>query len=197
MKSTFLASLVVFALPLTVHAGDEHHYKQHAAHEHGTAQLNLVQEQQTLMLELTLSNMDVLGFEHAPSNQEQAQAIEKAGSVLADVEHLLTFNPAAVCTVTSAQAQRKALEHHEDDHEDGHEDEHEHEHDEGMHKESTHSEFQAQYAFNCQQPEQLKTITVQFFDVFPSLEKIQVQMVTDKGQGADQLTAQHSHIELP
>jgi len=214
MKYTLLSSLVAMTLPLAVYAHDDHdhHHEQHEAHEHGAAQLNVVQEKHELMMELKLSAMDVVGFEHAPSNAVQKAAIEKAESLLADANKVFMPSRAAECKVESAKAEREALGHeehdkHEDEHKHGHEHEEKHhkahghdEHEEHEHEkqgEETHSEFHVRYGFHCEHPDKLKQVEVKLFSVFSTLEKMQVQVVTEKGQTASQLTAKQSTIALP
>lgn len=212
------AFLLAASLSLTVsvnlhadaHQHDTAHYhQQHAAHEHGAAQLNLVQDKNTLLLEMNLSGMDVLGFEHAPSSDEQKAAVKQAEALLANSAKLFVLSAAAECHAESAQAERMSMvseEIHEHDQE--HHDKHEaHEHEEHEEHEAhdkhdefgeeTHSEFKARYGFHCKQVGKLKQLEVKLFELFSSLKKMQVQVVTEKGQTAMQLTPQNTRIQFP
>ncbi len=184
--------VLIIAIPLHLNANDQEH-EQHEAHEHGAAQLNLVQEKQSILMELHLSGMDVLGFEHPPSSPQEQAAVTQAEQKLSDTNTLFVLDSGAGCQVRSAHAQRIAVEHEAEHHEEHAE--HEAEHDE--HKDENHSEFQAKYAFECTQVNALKRIKTNLFTLFPSLQKIQAQIVTERGQTAHSLSASQPDIELP
>ncbi len=53
----------------------------------------------------------------------------------------------------------------------------------------THSEIEAGYHFECDEPGKLTQLTVELFDAFPGTEKLKVQYVIESKQGAAELTA--------
>ena len=68
--SPFLAC-VAFA------ASDEQH-REHEAHEHGHGTLDIVVEGEELAIELRIPAVNVVGFEHAPRDEAEREAIRKA-----------------------------------------------------------------------------------------------------------------------
>lgn len=198
------------------HDHDQEHRK-HGAHVHGIAALNLALEGQEVHIELDSPAANIVGFEHAPSSADDHAALDKAVATLKDGDRLFRFNEEAGCrmemaTVTSelfdeahheqeGHAQEKAGAHaHEDkeghDHDEhkeehGHKDEHEHE-GEG----ETHSDMDATYHFECDTPDKLKALTVELFEAFSGMEKINVQYVIESKQGAAELTAKDHVVKF-
>ena len=183
--------------------------RQHGAHVHGEGKLNIALADKELHMELESPAANVVGFEHAPRDAEQEQAVRKAEERLKDGETLFVLTPKAGCRLAEAGAEQigeehEGEEHHEHEEHDTH-DEHVHEdegheghegHEEEHHEHSVHSEFHVQYRFECRHPEQLKGIDVQLFSAFPGFEKLHVQMLTPKGQTAVELTPKQHQISL-
>jgi ABC-type Zn2+ transport system substrate-binding protein/surface adhesin len=154
-----------------------------------------VQEANSIELILESPAINIVGFEHNPTNQEEKRLVDKALETLHKGEQLFVFSPSAQCAQTAIEIESELAEHstHDEqeetghkDHEDGHED-HEGEH-EG------HSDFAIHYQFNCNEPSSLKTLELQFFKLFPLTEEIDAQIVTDKRQFAAELSAQQPSI---
>jgi hypothetical protein len=74
-------------------------------------------------------------------------------------------------------------EHHDREH--GESDEHE-----------RHSEFKAEYHFTCKAPDKLSQIDVKLFKYFPSIEHIEVQLLTGTKQSAIDLTEKNNTISF-
>jgi len=85
--------------------------------------------------------------------------------------------------LTDSDHVRKENDHHgsEDSHDKDHHDAHGHE-------DKRHSEFKAKYQFSCDNPKALSHIEVNLFQAFPGIEHIEVQLLTEKRQTAQELT---------
>ena len=191
-----------FRLPY-VHAGDQRH---HEAHVHGVAHLNVAFEGNNLYIELSSPAANIVGFEHHPRTEEQKAAVKTAietleageklfalpadtggrvvkANVQTDVESESDHEPGQPCAHDHAESGKEAeVEKHR--HGEGHEaDDHE-----------RHSEFKAEYHFVCKTPQKLTQIEVSLFRIFPGIEHIEVQLLTDTKQTALELTAQKSKI---
>jgi ABC-type Zn2+ transport system substrate-binding protein/surface adhesin len=88
-------------------------------------------------------------------------------------------------------------EHHEahpeeHEHHDGHEREVEEDH---QHEEA-HADIDATWRFSCEQPDMLDRISVRLFDVFPRTQRLQVQYITEKQQGAASLNAAQPELRF-
>lgn len=168
--------------------------RQHKAHEHGTANLNVALDGNKLYLELTSPAANIVGFEHPPRTPEQKTAVKqaikifKAGDILfalpEGVEGRLV--KASVNTEFSSSVAREVDEKQSQEHE---------EHQSGDEKE-IHSEFKAEYRFLCKKPGKLAYLDVMLFRYFARIETIEVQLLTATRQTALELTAQNFRIDF-
>ena len=88
---------------------------------------------------------------------------------------------------------------HEDDHGSKHNDEHEHNHEhKGDHSDehSSHSEIVAHYHYQCNNTGALSEITINLFDMFSGIEKIQALWVTETKQGSTTLSAKNNRLNI-
>ena len=190
---------------------DHDDHRQHGTHDHGHATLNIVQEGKNIELMLESPAANIVGFEHAPSNQDEKQILSNALETLKKGEQLFSFSPAAECAQTGFEIESELTEQmaHNDEHEDGHEDDHKDDHDDDHkdgHEESDHeaheddheghSDFDIHYQFVCDNPDSLKAIELQFFKLFPLTQEIDAQVVTDKRQFAAELSAEQSSVNF-
>ena len=179
----FTASL--FA-PLTLaapasSAGEEHEHqhRRHGAHVHGIAALNLALEGQEVQMELDSPAVNIVGFEHAPGSEADHAALDQAIAALKQGDRLFRFNDGAGCRMDSANVTSALLD-------DGHEN-HEHE---------GHTDIQAAYHFQCDEPGKLTQLTVELFEIFPGMQKLEVQYIIEDRQGAAELTADGHAIKF-
>lgn len=183
--------------------------RHHEAHVHGIGNLNVALDGNDLMLELASPAANIVGFEHAPENEQQEQEVHKAIGLLKDGEKLFLFSSKAECKLHDVKIdndmavthQEEHGDHHEahETHHEKHEDHHDHGHsysEKDHHEESAHSDFAVEYHFKCGNPESLKSIDVQLFFHFPGFEHIEVQLLTAKQQTAVELSHKNSQIPL-
>jgi hypothetical protein len=199
-----LALVVPGAIAEEKHAHEHDHEKrQHDAHVHGIAALNLVLEGREVHIELDSPAANIVGFEHAPSSEADHAALDRAVATLKDGDRLFRFNAEAGCRMEKAHVTSALLDEEHGEHADDHDhekkdshghDEHEHEkhgHDERGHEEhegETHSDIDAAYHFECDQPGKLTQLTVELFEAFPGMQELNVQYVIESKQGATELT---------
>lgn len=165
------------------------------AHVHGHGRLDVAIEGQTVELHLISPGADIVGFEHMPETAEDKAAVVAAMAILEDGSKLFLFPAGAGCRlaevdVDSTQAGEGHGDHEKhEDHEKSskHDDDHEHE---------THAEFQAQYHFHCEHADRVTHIDVKFFEHFPATRELDVQTISLKGQGAQELTPTSARLNL-
>lgn len=132
-----LALVIGLSLAATANAEE---YRQHEAHVHGHVEFNIAQDGKDLLIEITSPGADVVGFEHAPENAEQEQALKQAIAALKDTDKLFAINQQAKCVIedihvshTLGQDSHEGHDHH--DHEGHDHDKHDHEgHDHNKHE---------------------------------------------------------------
>ena len=176
--------------------------RQHDAHEHGVGTLNIALEANELIIMLESPAMNIVGFEHAPRTEDEHAVVDKAMQRLEDGTRMFQIPDAASCRLESAEVHTPIMDgdKHEDEHHDAHHDDEDHgdhhdeddhgdHHDEDDHGDETHSDVTAIWQFSCARPARLTNIRVRLFEHFSLTERLQVQFVTESGQGAVQLEA--------
>ncbi len=196
------------------------------SHVHGAASLNVAISDSSVFIELNTPWNNIVGFEHAPSNDEQKALVNSALQLLNDPTQLFIFNSGdcVVSELNIENAMSDAMhdgdhddhddddhhDEHKDDHKDDHKDEHdEHEedhkdehaddHDEHAHEEDesdTHSTVLALYTYECGNIKSLETIDASLFSLWAGFEELDVQLVGDKGQSAVELNPQNTIIDV-
>ncbi len=187
--------LISFLFTTTVFAQeDKHHdHEQHAAHVHGLAKLLVAVEANSMELLFETPAMNLLGFEHKPKTADQQ---EKARQVLADLntpEKLFNISSSAGCVVSEndIQAPYGKTDQHE-----GHGNHHSHDHEKHHDSGGEHSDYLVRYRYTCENPNQIKQLNVNVFELFPMTESIEVQAVSPLGQKAYELTSGNNRIPL-
>ncbi|MCF7455057.1 DUF2796 domain-containing protein [Vibrio sp. A1-1] len=199
MSSKHVLALVIGLSLSTAANADE--YRQHGAHVHGHVEFNIAQDGKDLLVEITAPGADVVGFEHAPENEQQEQALKQAIATLEDSNTLFAINAQANCDIEEAYVNHNLSNPHEDhDHSEHDHDEHEHHDGHDAHNEEHenggHGEFSVQYRFSCDQVNQLSHIQTDWFNQFPTTESINVNIFTDTMQSAIKLSKDNSQIVI-
>jgi hypothetical protein len=159
------------------------------AHVHGQADLRLVKEGSTLLLEFESPLDSLAGFEHAPATDAQREALIQAGRLLHDAASLFVLPEAAGCVLQEVQMEMpysEQLADHDHDHDHGHGDGHG----------DGHRDVYAVYQFECATAAAATELRVGLFDAFSRIERIRVQTVSETGQGAVELNRDHAHISF-
>ena len=193
------------ALPLSVYALADGH-KEHSsldAHEHGVASLNIAIDGTQVSLELDSPAANLVGFEHAASQPEDIAKVAAVQAQLRDASQLFQLPAAAGCSQASVDLDSPlfAGNEHEHEHED-HDEKHEHEHEEAAHDHDheehhhEHADIEASYSFTCAQPEALTSLQLPLFNVYPGLQRLNVQAITPAGQMGAELTANNPVINF-
>lgn len=112
-------------------------FRQHGAHVHGEVEMNIAQDGNELLIEITAPGADVVGFEHAPKTDEQKHKMQDAIATLEQASNVFSFASAAGCKVTHQSVTHTLGEgdhDHDHDHHDDHDDHDDHGHDKHKHE---------------------------------------------------------------
>jgi len=125
MKLTKTLAVVAASLPILVSAQTE---RELDSHEHGSASMNVAVDEGSLYVELESPWNNLIGFEHAPSTDEQHKLVDDAMALLDKPGELFSFEG------TSCNSFENVIQSSlgEDD-EDGHGDKHDEHHDDDGH----------------------------------------------------------------
>ncbi|MDW6002826.1 zinc uptake protein ZrgA [Vibrio mangrovi] len=215
LKIHNLAILAGLITAASAHA--EENFRQHEAHVHGVVEMNIAQDANELLVEITSPGMDIVGFEHPPQTPQEHQALDQAMELLEQADNLITINTQAGCKLEHSDVHQTS-HHHEDEHdhdaahhhdhdeaahdsehhhdhdEDAHEDEHHHDGDE--HEHGTHNAFSIQYRYTCRDSENLNHLSTQWFNHFPHTHEIHTNVFTDRQQTAIKLNPHQTDVSL-
>ena len=191
---TFTFALAAMSL-LTTAARAEDEHRELGPHVHGHGTLNIAIEDKRVSMELEVPGMDIVGFEHAASTDDQKAAVDKAKARLEKPLGVFSLPAAAGCTVAEAKMVIEAEHHHDGD--DDHDADHKDAKDDGDHDEHAgHNQFHATYALDCTNPAELTTITFDYFTQFAGAHDLTVSVVTGKGQSQFEVSRSKPTLDL-
>ena len=175
-------------------------HREMGAHEHGRGSLNIAMEGNRVSMEFEAPGVDIVGFEHAAKTHEQKATLAKAKQQLANPQELFGLPASAECTVEEAKV---TITSGDDDHGHGK--------DKGSssagsaksgdkkttsREEHDHGDFPAQYTFDCKSPASLTSIEFGYFRAFAGAQKLDVNVITPKGQTKFEVTRAKPRIDL-
>lgn len=178
------------------------------AHVHGLGELSAVLEGETLTITFRSPMYNIVGFERAPSNDEEQAALDAAQETLRSGKGLFVTDAGAGCQLVEVGVTYfRTHKHGDDDHDHDHsDDEHEHSEDGDDHSEDEHDhaeddanglgEVEADYAFTCAAPEELQAVDVTLFERFGRFEKINGIALGDGTETAT-LTPAKTRLDMP
>lgn len=174
-------------------------HRELGAHEHGRGALDIAVEGNKVSMEFRAPGMDIVGFEQEAKTRAQKAAVDKAKKQLAEPMKLFALPAAAGCVVEDAKVAVATDEDHDHDKSKapaqagapGKEQaasREDHDHD--------HGEFRATYALNCKSPASITSIEFGYFRAFAGSRKLDVNLITGKGQTSFQVTRAKPRIDL-
>ena len=204
MKKNSLLTLTLMisssALATSVFASENEH-REHGAHQHGQAQLNVILENNDLMVMLETPAMNVFGFEHEPKNAEQKKVVKLAVKDLENISPYIKTDKSAECKIVKIDVDQPFKDHdHDEKYDEGHAKEHD-DHDEHeeheKHEESSHSDIDVEIAYKCENGAKLTQLDLSgFFKRFPGFEDIDAQTIANGQQNAAELTKDQTILML-
>lgn len=172
-------------------------YRQHEAHVHGVANLNVAVDANNLFIGFSSPSANIVGFGHHPRSPEQKEAVKAALRRLKDGASIFYLDREAQGRLIKSSVVTDIDKHAAAISESGKADKKEALHGGDQHQSEErgrHSEFMANYQFVCQKPEKLTRVAVKLFEIFPGIEHIKVQLLTETRQSAMVLTANKDTI---
>jgi|TARA_B110000971_G_scaffold7847_1_gene7601 hypothetical protein len=168
-------------------------------HEHGVAQLEVVQSGSDLSLRWQLPMDGVVGFEHAPTNTQEHKQLAQAHQKMSQAQQWLTPNTAARCAVTGVEIELPGFKPQPVGSDHAHDKKHEHGHESGHDAghEAGHSDASWQVSWRCAQPSALVAIDLLALDMWPEIETVYVQGVVNKKQFALEIRSPSRTFSLP
>ncbi len=189
MKSSlpYLACTLLLSF-VTLPAGVSAQHREHGAHVHGEATLQLIADGTALQIEFNSPGINIVGFEHPPRTPEQSHAISEAMQQLERPDTLFILQGIR-CQVSAAETVNQGFTHSGNSHEHEHAHGHGHGHGHGhQHHDHGHASFSASYRLVCDSDHSLSGLTLTAFDHYPGIDLMRVEWVLSGRQGASQLS---------
>jgi len=165
------AALVLLALSGVANAQLE---RQHDVHVHGTATGNLSIDNNLMRLELEIPGINLVGFEHAPADEDQQAALDETVKLLRAADWLVA-DPQGACEIATISAHAHGFGG--GDEHDHHEHHHDH-HEQDGRNDHGHAEFHLVVTLDCRSPERLSWVEVELFEKFPGNQEILIDVLT-------------------
>jgi hypothetical protein len=141
------------------------------AHVHGQARLEISVDREQLVITLESPLDSLLGFEHAPRNASERQAVQGMAAKLKQADKILMPSAAALCESTSVKINSSVLG--------------------GKPEPGGHNDLDARYTWRCAKPEALRDVATGLFIEFLRMRLITVEFVGPQGQRAGRLDARN------
>lgn len=136
------------------------------AHQHGVARLDVAVEPGRVTLELDTPLDNLLGFERAPRNAAERQAVDAVVAQLKAADQLFKVDPAAGCKLDKVELNSAVLKLGTPD---------------PAEAKDGHADIDGDFSFTCADAGKASYIDVGLFR-FDHLQRLEVQVATPKGQ---------------
>ena len=157
-------------------------------HQHGVVTLNLALEERVLLLEVTWPLLDLMGFEHWPPRDDVEQdRFDRSIGVISDSRSVFSLSREAKCKIKDFVMEEPPQNVGND----------ETDHAPSSVEGETHVNLTVSYRFKCKSPDELTEIRVHLFRLFPGLQSLQANLVTETAQTFQQLTFVEPVLFLP
>ena len=151
-------------------------------------------EDEKLQIEFEVPSESLIGFEHFPKSQSNRENFNEAIKILSDPSKLFSKPIKAECLLVGMNVSQSLFSNEEEHGHDESEKEEEHGHDESE-KSEIHSEFKSNYYWNCQHLDEIDSIGTQLMSIFPRIEEIRVNWISNNGQGSLELESEDDRIK--
>lgn len=171
--------LYALAMALALSAGSEALAAK--AHQHGTARLDIAVDagRVSIVLDTPLDNL--LGFERAPRTDAERQQVEVAVALLRDAGRLFRIDPAAGCTLARVELTSAVLKLGDGG---------------AAPAQGDHADLEGGFDFDCRQGGRAAHVEVGLFEAFKGLRRLELQVVTPRGQMKATLVRPASRVQL-
>ncbi|MGH1413472.1 MAG: ZrgA family zinc uptake protein [Pelagimonas sp.] len=157
---------------------------QHAAHQHGLATLNIVQNGTIVRAELTAAGADIVGFEHQATSEASKKKVSDALELLQQSANAIVWPIEFNCSTKESKTDLVSQEPDDHEEKDGHTNEDHHDdHGDQHEEEREHSEFVALYEWECRSFDLSGDVQLPVFNAFGTLTALTVNFVGDTVQG--------------
>lgn len=175
-------------------------FEEQEVHLHGFAKMDIASEGSKIEVMFSSPQYNIVGFEHPAVSREDQEQLTRAKHQLEEVDALIQFSQEAECRADqvriefAVEVEREGSRTEFDLNKIEHaHDEHEHEHE---HEAEGHQNILAHYRFICANPAALRQLRVGMFSVFPKLQQLDLNLLSDHGAKKFELNADKSVVNF-
>lgn len=190
LSAAGLLATITMAPPVAT-AQHEGETREAHSHVHGVMDIVVSVQGNAATIELQSPMWNLVGFEHAPSNQIEADKWVAAANRLKRPDSIAKFPVAASCSLVSSElgafagaAGSGAKEHPDAAEAPSHDDQQDHHEHEGHHEHDGFHDAVLGWTYNCGSPDAIRSVTFELFSSFPGVESANAVLLTDNGQAS-------------
>ena len=166
------------------HDHDNSEHKQHEAHVHGKAEMNILIDEKTFIFELNSPALNFLGFEHVPETNEEKETLKQVNKMLLDYKNVISI-PGINCKESQIEISAPYGN-----------DKEEHGHHHGEDHDDDHSEYYLFYSIACEDINNIEQIKIKLFDNFRGFESVNVKWTYFTDAGSLEATEKQKIVKL-
>lgn len=151
------------------------------AHEHGAAEVELAVEGSDVLVNFASPLYNLVGFEHAPRDEKDREAVAAARVLLDDPGNLVSLPADAACAVVELDVHWEAAS--ADEHDD---------HDAG----EQHADAEVAVRYRCEHPDRLNSLDITAFKSFERLSEVELRAVGPDGAVAESRERDSPRVDL-
>jgi hypothetical protein len=148
----------------------------HKAHTHGVADLDVAVDGGRISVALSAPAADVVGFEHAPRDAAQRDAVAAAEKLLRSHAELFAMPASAGCRFVSADVTVPWQD--------------------GAGSDDGHADFGARWEFDCTDPAKLGFLEVRIAQKLPGDLRLRATVLDERGQQRTELSRSRTRLTL-
>jgi len=199
-QALFFQRQAVIAAMMVCNSGSLVWAHEPGAHIHGRAALEIAIDGAAVQINLNSPLNNLLGFERAPENEKERQAVKAMALKFNQADSLFVFTPAAQCRAASVNLTSPVLSpdllapaSDSGKSADGNTGKNG-----GTVKTvpaGTHAELEATWHFQCAVPQALQGLKVRLFQLFPGLQRLDAAVAGPKGQSSAKLSPESTRLK--
>jgi|TARA_B110000208_G_scaffold191153_1_gene257108 hypothetical protein len=143
-----------------------------SAHVHGVATLQVAVDSKILTINFSSPLDNLLGFESKAPNETKRKQVQQMINQF-HKPHFFMPTPSAQCELSNVDLQSPVIKNNAGV---------------STHEHIGHTDLDAELHYDCHHVKDLRDLQVNLFKAFPKLHQLNVEIVSDRGQSATQLT---------
>lgn len=181
----FLVNLFLVSISVFILSGCDTNHEYEGAHVHGSSHIQItVEDSGTGFLSFESPAMDMWGFGHRPTTDEDKQKQERVQDMFRNPDQLFSFPEGSGCQLIPEDIKinyEEKGEHGSEEHEGHH---------------GTHSDLDVAYRIECTDGVAGKTLSLHLGASFPSIQHITVDILAAGNQRSEKIQGGNGKISL-